>query len=81
MLTKCARPECKTQLHYLREGRIYRVETPSLTGNGGRVIEHFWLCGECAPGYILETDAHGRVHVTPKRPRANLIAFPRAAGL
>jgi hypothetical protein len=35
MVSKCANPACSTPFHYLREGKIFRVEvevTPPLTG-------------------------------------------------
>ncbi len=28
MLSKCANPECKARLRYLREGKIFRVDAP-----------------------------------------------------
>ena|SRR5579864_7417929 len=47
MVSKCANPACSTPFHYLREGKIFRIEvevTPSLTSeetvelsNGNRV--------------------------------------------
>ena len=36
MVSKCANPACSTPFHYLREGKIFRIETevtPSLTSS------------------------------------------------
>jgi hypothetical protein len=30
VLSKCANPACEAKLHYLREGKIYRIDTESL---------------------------------------------------
>lgn len=30
MLSKCANPACDAKLHYLHEGRIFRIDTESL---------------------------------------------------
>ena len=29
MLSKCANPDCHTTLHYLREGKVFKVESES----------------------------------------------------
>ena len=60
MLSKCANPECRTQFQYLREGKLYQIETdgaetsqpagPQLISGKKRVhrVEYFWLCGPCS---------------------------------
>ncbi len=57
MLAKCANPECPTPFHYLREGKVFRVdfETAPMLVNGRRPrrIEHFWLCGPCSKHLTL----------------------------
>jgi len=36
MLSKCANPACDAQLHYLHEGKIFRIDTESLALAGRR---------------------------------------------
>ena len=58
MITKCANPACSVPFHYMREGRLFRMEFdpdphgigPALVGSlkPPRRIEHFWLCGACS---------------------------------
>ena len=48
MIDRCFNPNCRRQLHYLRDGRVVRL----ITGTGSsQVIEHFWLCGPCFEEY------------------------------
>jgi hypothetical protein len=56
MISKCANPECAVRLRYLRHGRIFRFDVPSLvfetSGHSRhakiiRKVSHFWLCGDC----------------------------------
>ena len=51
MLSKCANPACLSRLHYLREGRIFKIETSTITSDespsSSRRIEYFWLCARC----------------------------------
>src|SRR5690349_20720735 len=54
MLSKCANPDCPTTLHYLREGKVFKVESDAdlfvVDGQKRptRKVEHFWLCGPCS---------------------------------
>jgi hypothetical protein len=51
VLSKCANPACSARLHYLRAGKIFKVETSTVSSEKGsttRRIEHFWLCENCA---------------------------------
>ncbi len=36
MLSKCANPACDAKLHYLHEGKIFRIDTESLAHAGRR---------------------------------------------
>ena len=36
MLSKCANPACDANLHYLHEGKIFRIDTESLAHAGRR---------------------------------------------
>lgn len=62
MIAKCANPVCSAPFHYLREGKVFRMEfgsdgsplQPKLAGRkpAGK-IEHFWLCGPCSTTLTL----------------------------
>jgi hypothetical protein len=44
MLSECLNPECRKELHYLRDGKVVRV----VRQEEERIrVEHFWLCGDC----------------------------------
>jgi hypothetical protein len=51
VLSKCANPACLSRLHYLREGRIFKIETSPVASDRSpsstRKIEYFWLCARC----------------------------------
>lgn len=72
MLSKCANPECHTTLHYLREGKVFKVESESdlfLVESGKRPVrkvEHFWLCGPCSETNTLIKDTVEGVKVIAK---------------
>jgi hypothetical protein len=75
MLSKCANPSCSTPLVYLREGKIFMVESPqqarpALVGPPSpkpqNRVEHFWLCGPCSSNLTLTCDRHGAVKVVLK---------------
>jgi hypothetical protein len=51
MVSQCANPECRQELHYLRDGRVYQFVLSTKTG--GKRLEHFWLCGDCSKTMIL----------------------------
>ena len=72
MLSKCANPDCTTTLHYLREGKVFKVENDSdmflVKGTEKkpvRKVEHYWLCGPCSESHTLISDREG-VQVVPK---------------
>ena len=64
MLSKCANPDCNTTLQYLREGKVFKVESgsdaPFLVDQAKSVrrVEHFWLCGPCSESWTLLFDKH-----------------------
>jgi hypothetical protein len=84
MLAKCANPSCSTPLVYLREGKIFMVESPqSRTDKDGVLVfrpksqnrvEHFWLCGPCADQLTLTYDRQRGVEVV----RKGVIKVPRS---
>jgi hypothetical protein len=71
-VSQCANPDCRLQLHYLREGKIYRFALSAKTG--GNRLEHFWLCGECSKSMILtcvnrsEVKTVRLIHVSVNQP-------------
>jgi hypothetical protein len=76
MLAKCANPSCSTPLVYLREGKIFMVETPESSVNfnaalpikpkASNRVEHFWLCGPCSSELTLAYDRHSGIQVVRK---------------
>lgn len=82
MLAKCANPSCSTPLVYLREGKIFMVESPQshtdtdkdgvivLRSKSPNRVEHFWLCGPCAAHMTLTYDRQRGVEVVSKAPRS-----------
>ena len=70
MITQCMNPECRKELHYLRNGRVIR--TTSRIGSTVQV-EHFWLCGECSAQNVLESDGSG-VHLVSRMQRRRPVA-------
>ena len=53
MVNQCANPDCKRELHYLREERIYLFALSTSTGT--RQIEHFWLPSHNVSDYAFRT--------------------------
>jgi hypothetical protein len=64
MLSKCANPACTTPFHYLRDGKLFQIDTslggPQMVGplladepRQPQRIEFFWLCAECSSTMTL----------------------------
>jgi hypothetical protein len=79
MLAKCANPSCSTPLVYLREGKIFMVESPQQSGPAlvatagpkpQNRVEHFWLCGPCSSSMTLSCDRLGGVKIVRKSPQS-----------
>jgi len=76
MLAKCANPSCSTPLVYLREGKIFMMESQQpQTEKDGAIfrrprpsnrVEHFWLCGPCAAQMTLTYDRQRGIQVVRK---------------
>ena len=68
MLSKCANPNCDALFHYLKDGRLFRMN-PRLQLVGQRrpvqKIEYFWLCAQCAATMTLASDGNSGVVVVP----------------
>lgn len=64
MISQCMNPDCRKDLHYLRDGRVVRV----VQRVEKRVrLEHFWLCGECHLDLDFCFSGEGRVSLTKRR--------------
>lgn len=74
MVNNCANPQCNKPLHYLRDGRIFVFDVLGdglgMDGKRARHVEHYWLCGDCAPSLHLERDSIDGIKILP-RPRAH----------
>jgi len=75
MLNKCANPSCSTQLVYLREGKIFMMESSSSlretkavpqSPEKARRVEHYWLCGPCSAEMTLAYDRQRGIQIVPK---------------
>jgi hypothetical protein len=51
IVSQCDNPDCRRELRYLRDGKIYAFAMSE--ANGSKSLEHFWLCGECSKSMTL----------------------------
>lgn len=77
MLAKCANPACSKTFRYLREGKLFRIETGreanGANGNiSGRAGEWYWLCGKCAKSFTVERQDGTKAAAVPLRPQVRL---------
>lgn len=89
MLAKCANPSCSTPLVYLREGKIFMVESPqsqfellsavSAKPKASKRVEHFWLCGPCSNDMTLTFDRQRGVEIVRKKAVGKAPLVRRAA--
>ena len=68
MVTKCANPSCGTFFRYLRGGKLFLLEMPTIVKgsvpptaeadycNRASQGEYFWLCEECAKIMTITSD-------------------------
>jgi hypothetical protein len=71
MLSKCANPDCSKKLHYLREGKVFKIESEDglflVDGKKSpRKVEHFWLCGDCSSALTLTYDRLAGIQIAKK---------------
>lgn len=77
MLSKCANPSCSTPLVYLREGKIFMIESSpqsqlalvepeTVKPKPQNRVEHFWLCGPCSSSMTLTFDRQRGVQIVQK---------------
>jgi len=76
VISKCANPECSAPFHYLREGRLFRMDIVpdnsavlASSAKAIRHVEHYWLCGPCSQSLTLVLEK-GRVVAVPVKLRA-----------
>jgi hypothetical protein len=88
MLSRCANSECCKPFLRLREGKLFLVETARISKPGQsavppfvrarkqpRIVEHFWLCDECATHWTLIYDREEGLSLVPlRRPSENAAA-------
>jgi len=77
MLSQCANPSCCKPFLKLREGKLFLVETDRITKTAGppfirakqtqRLVEHYWLCDECAATWTLIFDRERGIALVPLR--------------
>jgi len=79
MLSRCANSECCRPFLRLRDGKLFLIETdrlskPGITGppfvrarKQQRLVEHYWLCDECATRYTLTYSSEQGVILSPLR--------------
>lgn len=82
MLSHCANSQCGKPFLKLREGKLFLVERERVTGENipaalvraqQHLIEHFWLCDECATRWTLVYHREQGITLMPlPRPVANV---------
>ncbi len=71
MLSKCANPACSQPFRYLRDGKLFEIETrvgsdPAVgERKPGRRVEFFWLCGQCSTELTVINDKDQGVITIP----------------
>jgi len=75
MVAKCANPDCGAPFRYWGQGRLFRLDLSEhpkrMKQTGGNRalrshnVEHFWLCGNCAPRLTLALDQNGEIVTIP----------------
>jgi hypothetical protein len=76
MLSKCANPACSRPFRYMRDGKLFEVDSAyesqtSATAEKkpARRVEFFWLCGECASNLtVIRDDEKGVITVPQTTP-------------
>jgi hypothetical protein len=95
MLSRCANISCSKPFLKLRQGKLFLVETGQLCKPGEsvappfvrarkqqRIVEHYWLCDDCAAEYTLIYDTNHGIALAPlRRPAAALSAIAAKSGI
>jgi hypothetical protein len=94
MLSRCANSQCGKPFLRLRDGKLFLVETERVTKPGEsaappfvrarqqpRLVEHYWLCDDCAAQWTLVYDREsGIALVALRRPAASVAAGTAVIG-
>jgi hypothetical protein len=93
MLSQCANSQCRKPFLKLREGKLFLVETDRITRPGEsaappfvrarqaqRLVEHYWLCSDCAAQWTLIYDRERGIALAPLRRPAESLARAAAQG-
>lgn len=87
MLSQCANEKCGKPFLRLREGKLFLVETERVAKPGEsappfvrvrqsqRLVEHYWLCDECAAKWTLIHDHERGIELAPLRVRVASVAL------
>lgn len=84
MLSQCANTSCCKPFLRLSQGKLFVVETnristtaePSSIGTNPTqmLVEHYWLCNECAATWTLVFDRERGISLVPLRKRTDTAA-------
>jgi|SRR5580698_2125270 len=90
MLSRCANSQCGKPFLRLRDGKLFLVETDRVAKPGEsaappfvrarrqqRLVEHYWLCDDCAAEWTLVYDRENGVALVALRRPA--VSVARAA--
>ena len=89
MLNTCANPNCREAFRYLRDGRLFRLQTEA-KGSSSEIShpEYFWLCARCSEVMSLRLAEDRRVIVvevsespSAKAAEPDFIPLDRRGGL
>ena len=82
MLSKCANPACSTAFRYLRDGKLFEIDSRQSADAGEkkqvRRVEFYWLCGACSTELTVVEDQEKGVIIIPI-PQAKPFLVRRAA--
>ncbi len=70
MLSKCANPGCSTAFRYLREGKLFEIQSTDEPSSASgkkpvRRVEFFWLCGQCSTALTVVKNEEKGVDIVP----------------
>jgi hypothetical protein len=61
MVAKCSNPSCSAPFQYLKEGRLFRLESERALHSRFSRMEYFWLCPPCSREMTLRLAEDGTV--------------------
>jgi len=59
MVDKCANPVCQTQFRFLRDGKLFHVESNAQDVKNSSRMQHFWLCESCSREFTVVAAPQG----------------------